>query len=480
MSKEVRAGIILLAALLVLVRPVQADTLALVGGTIIDGTGRAPLENGVLLIRDGRIIDIGRSRDVKIPESAQKLDARGRYVIPGLMDAVNLTWFPMDLESLIRYEGRYHELFLEASQIALKSGITTAFAMRRGHAAPMKARDMINAGEAPGARIFVAGIAFGVYGRFAVVPPQFAAGRYATPDPEAKYLSRSFVQRINGDWEQGSGGPESMGPELLWMTPEQVRAVVRDYVRTQRVDYLKYAGNDVYEAGIAFSPRVQKAIVEEGHRAGLTVQVHTMSEEATDLALDAGVDILTHGDRSGPMNPFHEATIRKMLERKVFVGVLPQTQRYLDAREKTDSQSYDINRFKIAKINRGRMIKAGVPLLLGNEASIRTPQQLAELPDLPELSFGGKLGEAHIHALMALEEEGMKPMELLKTATSNVAKAYKLAELGTLEPGKLADVVILDADPLKSARNYKQVHAVIRDGRIVDLNALPLNPLITQ
>jgi imidazolonepropionase-like amidohydrolase len=126
------------------------------------------------------------------------------------------------------------------------------------------------------------------------------------------------------------------------------------------------------------------------------------------------------------------------------------------------------------------MIKAGVPLLLGNEASIRTPQQLAELPDLPELSFGGKLGEAHIHALMALEEEGMKPMELLKTATSNVAKAYKLAELGTLEPGKLADVVILDADPLKSARNYKQVHAVIRDGRIVDLNALPLNPLITQ
>ena len=63
----------------------------------------------------------------------------------------------------------------------------------------------------------------------------------------------------------------------------------------------------------------------------------------------------------------------------------------------------------------------------------------------------------------------MAPMEILRAATSYIAKAYKVdAKLGTLEPGKAADLVVLDANPLESARNYRRIHAVVKDGKVFE------------
>ena len=118
---------ILITTFLTLAAPASAQTLAITGATVIDGTGKAPLSDGVVLITDGRITAVGRSRDVAIPNGARRLDARGKYVIPGLMEASICACSPIDLETLIRYEGRYHEIFLEAAQIALKTGQTTVF-----------------------------------------------------------------------------------------------------------------------------------------------------------------------------------------------------------------------------------------------------------------------------------------------------------------------------------------------------------------
>ena len=75
----------------------------------------------------------------------------------------------------------------------------------------------------------------------------------------------------------------------------------------------------------------------------------------------------------------------------------------------------------------------------------------------------------------------MDPQEILKSATSHIARAYELDhEIGTVEPGKIADMVILDANPLADSRNYRRIHSVIKDGRVVDLDALPVAPIISS
>jgi imidazolonepropionase-like amidohydrolase len=128
------------------------------------------------------------------------------------------------------------------------------------------------------------------------------------------------------------------------------------------------------------------------------------------------------------------------------------------------------------------MVKAGVPLLVSTDAGIQNPVLLAESLTLATDTIDArvKLGEGHFNALVALEEAGMAPMEILKSATSNIARAYKVdRDLGTLEPGKIADLVMLDANPLESARNYRRINAVIKDGQIIDLAKLPVAPIIS-
>ncbi|MBL8983423.1 MAG: hypothetical protein JNL26_14620, partial [Gemmatimonadetes bacterium] len=108
-----------LLALLLSTSPAMAQTLAITGGTVIDGSGRAPIPDATVLIRDGRVAAVGPARDVNVPAGTTRVDARGKFVIPGLMDANLHLYLNGDLESLITFEGRYHEVVLEGAQIAL-------------------------------------------------------------------------------------------------------------------------------------------------------------------------------------------------------------------------------------------------------------------------------------------------------------------------------------------------------------------------
>ncbi|SVD26020.1 uncharacterized protein METZ01_LOCUS378874, partial [marine metagenome] len=133
------------------------DRLAITGATIIDGTGNRPISNGTILIEDGKITSVGKNRDITIPDNYKKIQARGKFLIPGLMDANLHLFLNIDLETLIKHEDRYHEIVIEAAQIALKTGQTTVFDTWGPRSALVKARDMINAGEVPGSRIYLAG-----------------------------------------------------------------------------------------------------------------------------------------------------------------------------------------------------------------------------------------------------------------------------------------------------------------------------------
>lgn len=447
--------------------PAAGQTLAVAGGTVVDGTGAAPIADATVLTRDGRIVAVGAAGDVAVPADATVVDARGKYVIPGLMDANLHLFLNIDLETLVKYEGRYHEIVLEAAQIALKSGQTTVFDTWGPREALATARDMINRGDAPGSRIYLAGNIIGFDG------PLSADFREAA----AAHVSKAFAARVNETWEQKTGRA------LLWMPPDSVRAVIREYATTG-VDFLKYGASGHVEMNfVSFSPAVQRAIVEEGRRAGLTVQTHTTSVESFDMALEAGVDIVTHCGISGPTHRLPLEYVQKLVDRGVACSVLPITQRRLDALEKEAPSSTITPYMKVGKENHRNLIRAGAVLLVSTDAGIENPVLRSESPSLAADTVDPrvKLGEGHFNALAALEEMGMAPMEILKSATSHVARAYKLDdEIGTLEPGKAADMVVLDADPLASALNYRRIHAVIQGGRVVDRDVLPTAPRISS
>ena len=97
----------------------------------------------------------------------------------------------------------------------------------------------------------------------------------------APFVSKAFATRINQAWELGTGR------KLLWMYPQEVRDSIRKYAASG-VDFLKYGASGHVDMNfLTFSPRAQQAIVEEGHRAGKTVQAHVSSRESVELAVEA-------------------------------------------------------------------------------------------------------------------------------------------------------------------------------------------------
>jgi imidazolonepropionase-like amidohydrolase len=267
------------------------------------------------------------------------------------------------------------------------------------------------------------------------------------------------------------------------MPPDSLRAAIRKYT-TLGVDMLKFGASGHVDMNlISFSERAMRVIVEEGHRAGLTVQAHVTSPESIDMAIEAGLDILTHGDISGPVYPIPPETIQKLVDRGIAVSSLAITKRAFEAQQKYSPTGVLTPYYTIAAINNRNMAKAGVRVLLSTDAGIEHPLLLSESPTLGADTIDArvKLGEGHFNALVAFEEAGMAPMEVLKSATSNIAKAYKMEkDLGTLEAGRFGDLVILDANPLESARNYRRISAVIKGGKVVDLGALPRAPVISS
>jgi adenine deaminase len=126
-----------------------------------------------------------------------------------------------------------------------------------------------------------------------------------------------------------------------------------------------------------------------------------------------------------------------------------------------------------------------VPQLVSTDAGTIDPDVAKDFgPDGGPGGLGGHaslIGEAEFEDMKAMEQRGMTPMMIIQTATRNIAAAYhKLDTLGTLEPGKFADLIVVDADPLADVQNLKKVLIVVKEGKTVDVAALPRNPILTS
>ena len=467
------------------VAALASDKLALVGGTVIKATGEPPIPNATVLIEDGRIREI--LTDSSVPDGFETTDVSGKWITPGLIDSnvhLILTTVP---EFFIKYEDRLTDIAIQSAQVGLKYGLTT-MPDTWGPLKPLlEARDRINSGEVVGSRVLVAGNIIGTGGPFS----QSFMGGWPVRGLTLRYggwVSPVIQRRINALWE------DDVGPAMIAMTPDEVAETMRKYL-AKGVDFVKVgvSGHGLGGAEpLLFSREALQAMREEARKAGIPFATHTFTVESLRLAVELDPELLVHPNVMNPpwrfASPSQKEAIRSLIktiaDRGIYAGLMsiPEKEKSRiyaewDFREHTDEPFLNeimVNRQlgMAATTFEDRAEGLRVWLDAGVSYTLATDQG----PDTADLGpvVWGRLGRMHFDRMIGLQDVGASPMDILIAATRNGADAYGLSdELGTVEEGKIADLLVLDADPLSDIANLKKINMVIKDGQIIDRDSLP-------
>ena len=474
-----------------------AQTTAIVGATLIDGNGGTPLIDATIVIRDDRIVSVGPGASVDVPTGAVVIDATGKFVTPGFVDTnVHISLYGGGnkdrKESSVFYREMGPELTLEAAQMHLKFGVTH---LRDSYGALpelIQVRDAIASGHAIGPRLQVAGNIVGWGGPYSIT---FAL----IPEDDLSLYEEQFSDRI----AQGAG------EELMDLYPEELRVAISEYL-DKGVDFLKYGGTShwSFPTLIGFSPEAQRVIVEETHKRGLVAETHSTNPEGLRLSVEAGIDLIQHPEVLADRE-ISDSLVEQIRDREIVCSMLvntitgPAWEKHLKdraaaeerlAREAEGGQArewgrlrrpvnrekttYEIRREQRAlgrgsemrRLNARKLIEGGCIVSLGTDNYAGVAPEFARTPK----PIWQEPGIGTLLAIEGLVELGMTPSEAIVAGSRNGAiAAGALKEFGTIEPGKLADLLILDANPLDDIHNIRKQSMIMAAGRIIDADALP-------
>ena len=432
------------------------QTLVIQGGTLIDGTGRPPTNDCVIIIREGRFQAVGRLGE--IPSGAEVIDVTGKTVLPGFIDGHG------------HLEDFHGELYLHL-------GITTCVQIQTSQDGPWSRaqKEGTNLGKIRGPRIWMSGMALG--------------GVASEHDPY------TFGSRL------------ARGHIVITTPEEAVRAVRRK----------NELGCDVIKLNEFLSFDLVKAVVDEAHRLNMAVTTHTL--DAIKSA-QAGVDAIEHiwgvGNSSILYSPsrrqLHEDRLGGVIDQEIagsyyavenYDAIIAAMVEHGVAWTPTIAKwlrplSPSANRFRERENEILSNPKARIPAAVRaltdgayNKLLKRyTPEQLSRAKIGYEkanefirrfVEAGGTLKEGSdpptgmagllLHEALVMDvEAGVLPMTAIQAATLNVAKAFrKDKDYGSVEPGKVADLCVIDGDPLKDIWATQNVKMVVMDGRFVDI-----------
>ncbi len=492
--RQLYVAVVFLAALSA-VATAQRRPTAIVGGTLIDGNGGAPVTDAVVIVSGKRITAVGRRGDVTVPSDALIIDANGKYVTPGFIDTnVHFSLYGGNTneryETLVRYEHRQHEIVLEAAQLELKYGVTSVRDSYGVLPPLIRIRDAIERGDEVGSRMLVAGNIVGWGGpfslTFSLIPEQ--------------NLTR-FQERMNDLISQGAG------EELVDLTPDELREAINAYL-DKGPDFIKYGGTAHFGRPvlIGFSPAQQRAMVEETHKRGRFAETHATSIEGLRLAIEAGIDVIQHPEILSPRE-MPDDLAQMIVDRGIICSMLTNTitgkvwqehlklrkeaeagagklaltghQGVAEARDKTSAEqrrerSALGSNMDTRRHNAEKLISAGCITTIGTDNYRNAAPEFARGPK-PENQDHG-IGS--IIAIEGLVELGMTPMQAIVAATKNGAIASKrLDDFGTVEVGKFADLLILVENPLLDIHNIRKLDTVLKEGVVIDIDRLPEHPV---
>lgn len=400
--------------------PNQAAT-AFTGARIVDGTGAAPIENGVLVIEGGRIRAVGDARTA-IPPGARVITVAGKTITPGLVNAhAHITDVRGGKSSPEFYTPDHiaHQL-----KVFARYGITTVFSLGGENATTVKVRE---APPANTARLFLA------------------------------------------------------GPVVAAATPDAARTAV-DAVKALNADIVKIRVDDNLGASRKMAPDVYRAVIEQAHKHGLRVAAHIFYLQDAKDVLAAGGDYIAHSVRDADVDAAFIAQLKARnvcvcptLMREVSTFVYETRPAFLDdpffrreadpaAIEGVQTEQHQASnrtpaaaRYKLAleqaKKNLKTLHDAGVRIAMGTDTG-------------PAGRFQGYFEHLELEHMVAA---GLTPMQVLVSATSGAAACMQVGDrLGTLKAGYEADFVVFAKNPLDDIRNTRTLESVFLRGAEVD------------
>ena len=410
-------------------------TLVIQNGTLIDGTGAPAAENGAVVVEGNRVSSVGLlpgGINLEDTGAVEVIDASGQWIMPGLIDGhCHLSFGLPAVANYASARGTISPGFnaLRAArnaQTVLRSGVTSLSIPGGTWFIEVGLRDAINAGLVEGPRIYTAGRFIVTYGSI-------------------------------GDYEPSwVGTPEHVLGVLANNVSDMVTEVRRQ--TKEGVDFVKLA-DSVWGDTQTMTQEEITAVVDEAHRRNARISIHSRGAGSTKAAAKAGVDWIMHADLATEEELYAVA--------EAGVPIMPTMTFLFEAlsvgkeRGRSDEELDVIRRNAESAVNVLQTARSlGVKVLCGTDSG-----------NSPVMPYGELHGN---EAEVMVKHGGYTPMEAIVANTRDNAYAVGLeGELGEIRPGKLADLLILDADPLQDItvlQGGKHLTAIIKDGRRVDLN----------